>query len=207
MTRARNHDDYIAQAPEFARPILERLRTAVHAGCPEAIETMKWSAPHFDYLGILAGMAAFKAHVRFVFWRPLDIDTPVGLFRPIGKTAMRAMRIEKLSDLPPQRELVRFVKAAARANEAAAQARRTRTRKAPKKTGAQKKDVVVPADLVAALRRNARARKAFDTFSPSHRREYVEWIEDAKRDTTRAKRISQTIEWLAEGKPRNWKYL
>jgi uncharacterized protein YdeI (YjbR/CyaY-like superfamily) len=64
----------------------------------------------------------------------------------------------------------------------------------------------VPQDLKSALARNAKARAAFEGFSPSHRREYVEWIEDAKRDDTRRKRLATAIEWMGEGKPRNWKY-
>ena len=208
MAKARDHDEYIAQAREFARPILERLRAAVHEGCPEAVETMKWSAPHFDYLGILAGMAAFKAHVRFGFWRPLDLEDPEGLFEPVGTTGMRAMCIEKLADLPSQRDLVRFVKAAARANEAAAAERRARPKKATRRKAPQpRREIVVPEDLAAGLRRNAKARKTFEGFSYTNRREYVEWIEGARRDETRAKRVSTALEWLRDGKPRNWKYM
>ena len=53
---------YIAKAQPFAKPILIRFRKAVHAGCPDVTETMKWSFPHFDYKGVLCSTAAFKAH-------------------------------------------------------------------------------------------------------------------------------------------------
>ena len=63
-----------------------------------------------------------------------------------------------------------------------------------------------PPDLAAALKKNAQARATFDGFSPSHKKEYIEWIVEAKRDETRQRRLSQAIEMLAEGKTRNWKY-
>lgn len=151
-------------------------------------------------------MTAFKAHVRFGFWRPVDVDDPKGIFQPVGTTGMRAMCIEELSDLPSQRELVRFVKAAARINEAAAQ-RPTRPKVAAKKGPKPRREIVVPQDLAAGLRRNAKARRTFEAFSYTNRREFVEWIEEAKREETRAKRVVTALEWLAEGKPRNWKYM
>lgn len=186
-------DAYIEKSAEFAKPILTRLREIVHTACPEADETIKWGAPYFDYRGPICGMVAFKRHCAFVFWKDtLIVENP-------SDTAMGQLgRIESLSDLPPKKTLTAWVKKAARLNEEGV--------KVPRSTGSPKPPVKVPADLEKALRKNPRARTAFEGFSPSHRREYVEWIEEAKREETRKKRLATAVEWMAEGKPRHWKY-
>ena len=193
-------DTYIKKSAEFARPILRRLRKVVHAGCPAAEETMKWSMPSFVYAGkILAGMAAFKAHCTFGFWHQ-------GMHAALEKEGIdseRAMgnfgRITSLADLPDEKTLVRFVKLAAALNESGERARPVRPKRA-------KGEITVPADLAAALKKNQAAAKTWEGFSYSHRKEYAEWITEAKREETRAKRLATTLEWLAEGKARNWKY-
>lgn len=186
-------DAYIEKSADFARPILERLRETVHSAIPEAEETIKWGAPYFDFEGPVCGMAAFKRHCAFVFWKDkLVVEDP-------SDEAMGQLgRIESLDDLPSKKTLVAWLKKAAKLNRDGVRA--PRTAKAPKPP------VEVPADLERALAKNARARKAFDGFSPSHRREYVEWIQEARREETRAKRLATAIEWMAEGKPRHWKY-
>lgn len=191
-------DAYIAKAAPFARPILSELRELVHEACPDVEETLKWSSPSFVYSGgILAGMAAFKQHVSFGFWKHAMVvgeDAPREGMGSFG-------RLATLADLPPRRQLIAWISKAMRLNEQGVKtpgARRTRKpRPAPK----------APPDLAAALARNNKARATFDAFSPSQRREYVEWISEAKRDETRARRLAQTVEWLAQGKPRNWKYM
>lgn len=190
-------DAYIADAAPFARPILVHLRTLVHAACPEVEETIKWGMPFFVYRGALCHMAAFKRHCAFGFWKGRQIvgaDAPESAMGQFG-------RIGKASDLPPKKTIVAYLKQAIALNEAGVPAA-TRARKAPKP------EAEVPAELAAAFasKKHAKARKAFEAFSPSHRREYVEWIVEAKRDETRARRVATTLEWLAEGKPRNWKY-
>jgi uncharacterized protein YdeI (YjbR/CyaY-like superfamily) len=186
-------DAYIEQSADFAKPILTRLRELVHAACPDAKETIKWGAPYFDYRGPLCGMVAFKRHCAFVFWKgTLIVENP-------SDEAMGQLgRIESLSDLPPKKILRSWLEKAARLNAEGV--------KAPRGTRAPKPPAKVPPDLEKALRRNARARAAFEGFSPSHRREYVEWIEEAKREETRRRRLATAIEWMAEGKPRHWKH-
>jgi uncharacterized protein YdeI (YjbR/CyaY-like superfamily) len=190
-------DAYIAKAAPFARPILKHLRKMVHTGCPEVEEKIKWSSPHFDYKGSLAGMAAFKEHCAFGFWK--------GALLFDSETAQRedAMghfgRITKLSDLPNEKTLVGYVRKAAELNEAGIKLPRK-----PKPQGPR--TLEVPDDLTAALRKNAKARKTFENFSYSQRKEYVEWITEAKREETRRQRLTTTVEWLAQGKGRNWKY-
>lgn len=195
-----NHDPrvdaYIAKAAPFAQPILEHLRAVVHGACPGVEETLKWSSPHFLYKGMLCGMTAFKQHVAFGFWlgkRVADTGNEEAAMGQFG-------RIATLADLPSKRELTTLVKKAVALNEAGTKLP-TRTR-----DGKPKPPVEVPDDLAAALARNRKARATFDAFSASHRREYVEWISEAKREETRAKRLATTLEWLAEGKSRNWKY-
>lgn len=190
-------DAYIRNAAPFAQPILRHLRAVVHEACPEVQETMKWSFPHFDYKGIFCSMAAFKAHATFGFWKgPLFADK----LPKVDETAMGQFgRITSIADLPAKKTLVRIVQAAAKLNDDGVKmARLERPNAAP---------VRPPADLRTALAANTRAATAFKTFSPSQRREYVEWITEAKQATTRQKRLATAVGWIAQGKPRNWKYM
>jgi hypothetical protein len=183
-------DAYIARAGEFARPILTRLRALVHQGCPDVDETIKWSVPAFDYQGPLCGMAAFKSHCIFGFWKAALLKG--------GTAANQRMRLESVEDLPSDRALITLIRQAAHLNESG-----IRTARRPART---RPPLDPPPELVAALRRNARARAAFEAFPPSHKREYIEWIADAKTDETRRRRLDTAVLWIAEGKQRNWKY-
>jgi hypothetical protein len=188
-------DAYIAKARPFAQPILEHLRRTVHAGCPHVEETLKWGTPHFHYKGIICGMAAFKEHVRFGFWKSALLAVP----RSEGEGLAQFGPVRSIDDLPPRKQLVALVKKAAQLNAAGVKAPRT-TKAAPSKL------VKVPDYVLAALQTSNKARATFEAFSPSHRREYVEWITEAKRPETRERRLATMLEWLKEGKPRNWKY-
>jgi hypothetical protein len=190
-------DAYIAKAAPFAKPILKSIRQAVHKGCPDVEETMKWSFPHFDYKGMLCGMAAFKEHCTFGFWKASLLEGP-GIPQKTKDAMGQFGRIASADDLPPEKDLVALVRQAARLNDEGIKV--VRDRKAPKPIPK------VPAAFVKALGANSRAKVNYEGFSPSHRREYLEWITEAKTDATRDKRIATTIEWLAEGKSRNWKY-
>lgn len=189
-------DAYIERSPDFARPILRHLRAVVHAGCPKVQETLKWRMPSFEHEGILCGMAAFKAHCTFGFWKhALVVD--VGGER--WKEAMGSFgRITSKSHLPSKTELVRMVRAAVKLNEEGV--------RAPKAKHAPRAKPAMPRALKAALAGSKRARDHFEGFSPSQQREYMEWIGEAKSDATRERRLAQALEWLAEGKHRNWKY-
>ena len=194
-------DAYVAAAPDFARPILEHLRALVHRAVPDVVETMKWSRPHFEHHGLLAGMSAFKAHVAFGLWRAAEVGAGAAGADAVGTDGMGQFgRIARLEDLPPDARLVGWLQAAARLNEAG-----PRKRTASPKTAARPIPEV-PDDLREALAANGAARTTFEGFPPSHRREYLEWIVEAKRPETRARRVAQAVEWMAEGKGRNWKY-
>ncbi len=192
-------DTYIEKSAPFARPILHQLRARVLRACPAAVESMKWGMPHFEYAGgILCGMAAFKAHCTFGFWHQ-GMEKVLGADGAKAESAMGSLgRITRLEDLPADLTLRRYLRAAVQLADSGAPAR-------PRPL-AKKKEARVPSDLAEALRVNAMAARTFSNFSPSHRREYVEWIEEAKRSETRQKRLASTVAWLGEGKSRNWKY-
>lgn len=203
-TRDPRVDAYIDQSADFAKPILTHLRELVHATCPDIEETMKWSFPHFMHHGILCSMAAFKQHCTLNFWKgALVLGTSRDGKNGAGERAMGQFgRITAVSDLPPKKVLTGYVKEAMRLNEAgvASPAR-------AKKKATAHRALRVPEDLAAALRTNRKALATFESFPPSQKREYTEWITEAKREETRARRLATAIEWMAEGKQRNWKYM
>ena len=187
-------DAYIAARADFARPILEWLRARVHAASPEVEETIKWSMPFFTYKGKpLANMAAFKAHASFGFWARSDISTGRE-----GEAMGQYGRIESLADLPDAGAIEEQVRGAVALIDAGAT-----TKRAP--AGA-KGEIAVPPELTAALAGDEAAAATFEAFPPSCRREYCEWIADAKRPETKAKRVAEAVGWMRDGKRRHWKY-
>jgi uncharacterized protein YdeI (YjbR/CyaY-like superfamily) len=197
-TRDDRVDAYIARSADFARPILTHLRDVVHSACPDVEETMKWSFPHFMYKGMLCSMASFKEHCAFGFWKSSLIVGKGG--GDVEKAMGQFGRITRLSDLPSKKVLSDYINQAMKLNDAGV---KSPTRSKPK----EPKEVVVPDDLASALRKNKKALATFEKFAPSHKREYIEWITEAKTETTRARRLETAIEWMADGKPRNWKYM
>jgi len=184
-------DAYIAKAAPFARPILRRMRTLVHRGCPEVVEEIKWGAPHFNYRGMFCGMASFQEHCIFGFWnRALPIERDPGAAGQFG-------RITSVENLPSDVVFLGYVREAKRLADAG-------VRLAPLRKA--KKPLPVPPALTAALKKKRDALAKFQAFSPSQRRDYAEWILEAKTDETRERRIATAVGWIAEGKSRNWKY-
>jgi len=190
-------DAYIKAAPDFAKPILEHFRAIVHAACPDVVETIKWSSPSFQYEGPMCGMESFKAYCRISFWKGALLDA-----EGTGMTAAGHVGIlpnaTTIKDLPTKATLTRLVKQAATLNVDGVQVRSRPRRPAT--------EVVVPEFFISALMKNRKAAVAFEQFSPSHRREYVQWLTEAKREETRQKRLETAIAQIAEGKPQNWKY-
>ncbi|GLQ46769.1 hypothetical protein GCM10007862_18200 [Dyella lipolytica] len=188
-------DAYIAKSANFAQPILEHIRAVVHAACPEVEEGLKWGFPHFGYKGaMMCSMAAFKQHCGFGFWQRKEV---------VGAEAEEGMgqfgKITTIKDLPNKKAMTDYIRKAMALNDAGIKKKRpTAARKPPPKT---------PADFAALLTKHAAARDTYESFSPSAQREYVDWITEAKTDATRQKRITTALEWLAEGKQRNWKYM
>ncbi|MRX11185.1 hypothetical protein GJ697_25500 [Pseudoduganella sp. FT25W] len=188
-------DAYIAKSADFAQPILEHLRAVVHETCPEVEETMKWSFPHFMYKGMMCSMASFKAHCAFNLWK-----AELLMADEVKREAMGHFgRITSVKDLPSKKILASYIKQAMKLNDDGVSAP---ARAKP----ATPRALQIPDDLLAALDAVPGARAHFDSFSPSKQRDYAEWLTEAKTETTRARRREQAVEWIAEGKARNWKY-
>jgi uncharacterized protein YdeI (YjbR/CyaY-like superfamily) len=204
-------DNYIMKSADFARPILEHLRKLIHKGCPGAVETIKWSRPFFEYNGaLLCYIIAFKQHCSFGFWNAGLLSDPAGVLRVKDKNSRGHFdRITSLQELPVDKVIIAYVKEAAALNlqDAKKQVKEQVNKQTPAKVTAKPKAALpVPDALAAALKKNKKAQTVFDGFAPSHRREYIEWITEAKTEPTRDKRIATTLEWLVEGKSRNWQY-
>ena len=191
-------DAYIKRAKPFARPILIHLRKVVHNAVPGVQETMKWSSPHFDYKGMFCGFAAFKEHVAFGFWKSALLKEHLP---GDGGMAMAGQfgRITSLDDLPSDKELTKILKIARKLNDDEI--------KAPPFRKGPRPALKAPADLLSALAKNKKAKATFDNFPPGQRREYISWVLEAKQAATRESRIKTAVEWMAEGKIRNWKYV
>jgi uncharacterized protein YdeI (YjbR/CyaY-like superfamily) len=189
-------DAYIAKSADFAKPVLRHIRTVVHDACPDVEETLKWSMPAFMYKGILCGMAAFKQHCTFGFWKHALLmknnsknEDAMGQFG----------RITSIKDLPSEKVLASLVKKAMELNEDGA--------KVPAKAKKPKQKLIPHPDFISALKKNKKAFAVYENFTYSHKKEYVEWINEAKRDETRERRIATAIEWISQGKSKDWKYM
>src|SRR6266702_3969766 len=192
-------DAYIAKSAEFAKPILTELRAIVHEGCPETEEAIKWSMPFFMYKsGMLCSMASFKQHCAFGFWKGgaqvLGDDKSDDAMGQLG-------RITSTKELPSRKTMVGYVKKAAAFADARKEAPAAKPK--PRKPA---KVIAAPDYFMKAVKKNKKALATFDDFAPSHRNEYVQWVTEAKSEETRDRRLATTVEWLAEGKSRNWKY-
>lgn len=197
MATSAQHERYIAGAEPFAQPILNHLRALIHRVCPECEEKMKWSFPHFDYRGqMMCSMAAFKGHVAFNFWKRPLLEDPAGVLRDEGMGSLGKLR--SLEDLPSDAVLTGLLRQAMKLNEEGTVVKKPRKPARP--------TPAIPAELASALRKHKTAGERFHAFSPSMQREYIDWITEAKTEPTRDKRIATTLEWVAEGKQRNWKY-
>jgi uncharacterized protein YdeI (YjbR/CyaY-like superfamily) len=193
-------DAYIKKAQPFAQPILTHIRKLIHTACPEVEEKIKWSFPNFEYKGVFCNMAGFKEHCSFGFWKQSLMKDPHKIF---GKTeAMGNLgKIKSLKDLPSDKIMLEYIKQAVALNEQGVK------RVLAPKAAPNSKDLVIHDYLTKALAKNKKAHTTFTSFSYSHKKEYVEWFEEAKTEETRVKRLKTALEWMTEGKSRNWKYV
>ncbi len=192
-------DAYIGKSADFARPILNHIRKIVHSACPEVEEAVKWGMPFFVYNGMLCNMAAFKEHCSLGFWKGKLIFGEKyleGEEEGMGSFG----RITKVSDMPSEKALTGYIKNAMKLNEEGVKAPAVRK-------GKEKMELTAPPYFMDALKKNKKALATYESFSPSHKREYGEWVVEAKTEETREKRLETAIEWMAEGKIRNWKYV
>lgn len=197
--RDRRIDEYISKSADFAKPILIHLRELIHKTCPDVEEKVKWGFPHFDYKGMLCHMASFKQHCAFGFWKAELMKDKTLMQNAKSETAMGHLgKITSLKDLPSDKKLISYIKEAVKLNEDG-------VKLPPRKKS--ETETTVPDYFIKALKKNKTAFSTFENFSPSHKREYIEWIAEAKTEETRNRRIATAIEWTSEGKPRNWKYM
>lgn len=192
-------DEYISKSADFAKPVLIHIRELMNKTCPGVEETMKWGFPHFDYKGMLCHMASFKHHCAFGFWKAELMKDKTLMQNAKSETAMGHLgKITSLNDLPADKKLISYIKEAVKLNDDG-------VKLPPRKKS--KKEIAVPDYFIKALKKNKTALKTFENFSPSHKKEYIEWIAEAKTEETRSRRITTAIEWMTEGKSRNWKYM
>lgn len=192
-------DAYIEKSADFAKPILNHIRKLIHQASPNILETVKWGFPHFDYKGTICSMASFKEHCAFGFWKSSLLPDPYNILKKEASDAMGQLgRITSISNLPEDDVFISYIQEAIALNEKGI--------KVSKKPEPIKTPVDVPGDFLEILNNYPIAKSNFENFSNSHRKEYILWFEEAKTDATRSKRIATAIEWLTEGKGRNWKY-
>ena len=191
-------DAYIEKSREFAQPILKKVRALYHKANPKIEEEIKWGVPCFVHQGIVGSMAAFKEHVGIAFWKSSLLDDPKGYFKGKGDSSMSLLKLKTVKDLPTDKEMIAFIKQAVKLNEDGVKPKKSASKKAPLKE---------PAYMTAALKKNKEAAKHWKAFTPAKKREYIEWVTGAKQEATRDKRLKQAVEWISEGKPRNWKYM
>ncbi|HVM87356.1 MAG TPA: DUF1801 domain-containing protein [Puia sp.] len=192
-------DAYIAKSADFAKPILTHLRELVHKTCPDAEETMKWSFPHFDYKGIMCSMAAFKRHCAFGFWKTALMKDAQKMLDNRNQAMGSLGRISSLKDLPSDKVITGYIKEAMKLNKDEV--------KVAKPKSVEKKLLATPKYFIDAIRKNKKSLTTFENFSYTNKKDYIEWVTEAKTAETRNKRLAQAVEWMAEGKVRNWKYV
>ncbi len=200
-TKDKRIDAYIARSQDFAKPVMEHIRKLIHKNCPDVTETIKWGMPAFEYKGPFMGFAAFKKHFTLFFWKGAIMKDSKILMGANSKGAMGNLgRIESIEDLPRDAVLVRWIKEAKKLN---VDGIKIDKKEKPKH---ERKEYKMPAYFQKELNKNKKAKQVFEGFPPSHKREYLEWIIEAKTEETRKKRMETAIEWMTEGKSRNWKY-
>ncbi len=194
-------DAYIAKSADFAKPILNHIRELVHKACPNVEEKMKWSMPFFDYKGeMLCHMASFKQHAVMGFWKAPLMKDSILVENAKSEVSMGHLgRITSLKDLPPDKKIIAWIKEAMALNDKG-------VKLAAKPKAADKKELFVPDYFLKALNKNKKALQIFTAFPYSHKKEYVQWITEAKIEITKNKRIATAVEMIAENKSRNWKY-
>lgn len=202
-TKDKRIDAYISRSQPFAQPVMKKLRALVHDVCPDVTETIKWGMPSFEYKGPMFSFAAFSHHCVAGFWKQPLLKDPKGYLGQRSAQGGEAMgnfgRMTSINDLPPDKAILDFIKQHMKLNEEGIKV-------VTKKPGARKA-LVVPAELTKAFASNKKAKTTFENFSSSQKRDYASWIADAKTAVTKNKRLETAVHWMAEGKPRNWKYM
>jgi len=193
-------DQYIINSAEFAIPILEHLRNLVHKADARIEEKMKWSMPFFEFKGPVCHFASFKNHCAFGFWKGSLMKDEYNLFKDRSNAMGSLGKITSFKDLPADEILIAYIIEAIKLNEDGIKLH-------PKPKAPEKPTLVVPKYFIDALQEDPKALGVFQNFSESNKREYVNWLEEAKTEATKQKRLDTAVEWIGEGKPRMWKYI
>jgi len=193
-------DAYILNTAPFAQPILNELRATLETAEPELEETIKWGFPCFTFQSkLICSFSAYKNHCVFRFWQGSNLKDSAGILTKVGETEMGELsKIKNLEDLPNSEILINYIREAIELSKK----KSTKTIVSEKKITIDLKSY----DLQEIFSSFPKQAEKFDTFSPSHRKEYISWINEAKTEDTKLKRIKTMMEWLLEGKSRNWKY-
>lgn len=199
-TRDERVDAYISKSADFAQPILVKFRDLMHRASPDIEETIKWSSPCFQHKGLVSVMASFKKHVRISFWKGKLLSDD-GILNASENADMAAFTVSDISEMPTNTKLLKLIKAAIKLNKDGV---KLPSKSKPKR---DKKDLKIPDDFLRALKANKKALETFSNFSYTNQKEYLDWVTSAKREATRESRLKTAIEWMSEGKPRNWKYM
>ncbi|WP_412467852.1 YdeI/OmpD-associated family protein [Pedobacter sp. KLB.chiD] len=192
-------DQYIINSAEFAIPILDHFRNLVHQADARIEEKIKWGMPFFDYKGTVCHMASFKHHCAFGFWKGALINDEYGIFKERSESMGWLGKIKSFDDLPADEILIAYIQQAIQLNE-------DNIKLPSKPKSNDKKEVIVPEYFAEALNEAPEALAVFQNFSPSNKKDYILWLEEAKTEATRMRRLETTLAWLAEGKTRMWKY-
>lgn len=196
MSKNKKVDDYILQSQDFAKPILTHLRKLIQIACPQVEESIKWGHPHFEYKGLLCNVAAFNRHCAFGFWKAALMKDAELLTKNNNDAMGHSGKLKSISDLPKDKIIIARVKEAVLLNEQGVHL-------PAKKHSEKNPEIKVPLLLKNELIKNKEVDQKFNSLSPSHKKEYIEWIEDAKKEETKFKRIASTIKWVMEGKSTN----
>lgn len=193
-------DEYINKSEDFARPILNHLREIIHQACPEVSEVIKWSFPNFEYRGqILCSMASFKKHCSFGFWLGAEMEDPDNILNKVGNTSMGNFgKITSISSLPKDILIIKYIHEAMKLSENGVKKKTSST--------TDKKSLIIPEYIIEFIEKHPKAKDVFNNFSYSCKKEYVQWIEEAKQESTKLKRLEKAIIMMEEGKEFNWQY-
>lgn len=185
---------YIEKAtPEF-KEVMIALRSVLNNPNFDIKEDWKWGAPNFNNEGMICWLAHFRNHVGMNFFKGTLIKDKYNLFTHYREEkGNRQLKFSDINQIIPE-QIEYYIEEAIKLNQ--------ENIKVVKK----EIDTSLPLDLETELNNNPKAKMFFESLAPSYKRDYIEWIEEAKREATRTKRLATTMEWLSEGKKKNWKY-
>jgi hypothetical protein len=187
---------YIAELPDWQRKHLVRVRQLIHSTEERIEEAWRGNAPHFDHQGSLIGMHAFKSCVSIWFHKGASLKDGHGLFKLTEKDAEREVRKYKIHEGESinEKAFLDLLKQALKVNAAQAGGAETKP---------TSRALVVPSDMEQVLRKDEQAWAQWEGLAASHKREYVEWITDAKQDETRKRRLAKALEMIRDGQAKN----